>query len=157
MTLVFKKKIYLKIETKGIRDMKKLEELTLFNCGLNIIPNELTTLKSLTYLNLLENSIVDFNNFKNMTQLQSLSVELNPSTKKLPNEFSYLKNLKTIDIGTIYTINSKLNYKSLYQLPNLTQLILFSPEYFSDDYSINENKGLKRLKKQCPNIKILLK
>lgn len=83
---------------KEINKFKNLQDLSLFNLGIEFLPIEIFDLKKITNLELNDLNIVTIpKEIENLKKLHTIRLKLN-KIKKLPDEFNNLENLLCIDL-----------------------------------------------------------
>lgn len=105
-----------------------INSLSLTNNILDSLPQTITLLKNLTYIDLSENifNTLPIELFE-LTNLKSIKIQFNNhSFKTIGSEVSRLKNLEKINLGGNWQLDGKEAINSLSSLPNLKVLDFFS-------------------------------
>ena len=144
---------YLKLNyiDQNIKKLRKLQYLSLLGVSplyINapIIPQEISQLTNLRYLNLQQNILVNIDFICNLTNLESLILNGNSNLNFPDCMYSNLKNLKHFDIQVTTAVNTNFDYRLL-RLPNLKEFNANRNAYIGSsifptnitDFAYNEN------------------
>lgn len=107
------------ISSTDFSNFPNLKILDISKLNLTEIPSSLTSLQSLSSLNVSNNSITNFSNLSSLSNLQELNISGNNLTR-VPNEINNFTNLKVLDLSN----NAITQFSPLGTLINLEWLSL---------------------------------